>query len=715
VGNAALERGENIMPVVRTPVAVVRCAAVAVLLVLLTVGAACGAGLPNRLCRAEIKPHALSTRITLVFAAPQHYTSSLPPGGRVLLTFPGAAGSLPKRYRNYADARIGNVRAADRGDRLLVGLTFREGGTGVRIIDGTAPNVLIFDVGNFPQQNGTAAMPEGRERIWNGAGKLIREFSPSLKSELPFFPTPGTLIKKLIPAADVGTFLRGEEALYRERGAEAEEVFTSLLDRVPSARAIAAYRLGEAQYQLQKYGSALRWFREGERLWPEYMVESPSIVFCYGDTLARCGEIAAGTRMFERLIVGMADGKYGPLLLVRKGDIMARGGREMDAVALYRTVAAGFPGTRASLLASIRLADRRMFAVNGQDYRTLAGEYKRISRLASETGLKEEALFKWALLEALYGPVHDALAAVVEYGKGFPGGIFANVAKTMREELLVCLYRELDRGGDCKGLVRLALDNQGYLAQCALDRSFIPRISRCFQALGMVREELDLFSSLVETEWPGENTRFLYYRIIENSWTLGELPMTEAAAKVFLARFPADGLAGRVRDRLGWLQYRNGDMAAVSATLAPILVRKEGSSSPESYYYLGKACERQRDPQRAERSMEIYLERIGSAADTTLAADARMVLASGRLARRDRPGALAVFRKGFEVSTGERREMFLYKMGEVEMLDGKYADARACWERLVKEGRDPVWRSLAVQALVEQSWQGRLEMERPSK
>lgn len=703
------------MSFARIPITVLRRAALTMLLLLALGGAADAAGRPNRLCRVEIKSHSLFTRITLVFAENQRCGSAFHPGRGMFLTLPGAAGSLPKRYRGYADSRIGNVWSADRGDRLLVGFSVKGGNIGARILEGTAPNVVIVDAGGFPPQTGAEAMPEGRERIWNGAGKLIREFSPPIKSEIPFFPTPGSLVRKLLPAGDIATFLRGEDALYRGRGAEAEEVFTSLLDHGPMVRAIASYRLGEAQYQLQKFESALRWFREGERLMPEYMVESPSIVFCYGDTLARCGESGAAIRVFDRLIAGLADGKYGPLLLVRKAYILARSGREMDAVAIYRTVAEGFPGSLASLQASMRLADRRLFSVNGDDYRALAAEYRRISQSAGEAGLKEEALFKWALIESLYGPVPDALAAVVEFGKKFPDGVFAKVAKTTREELLVCHFRELDRAGDCRGLVRLALDNQGYLALCAADRSFIPRISQCFQQQGMVREELNLFASLIETEWPGENARFLYYRIIEDSWALGDYPMTEAAAKAFLLKYAGDGLAVGVRDRLGRIQFRNGDLAAVSATLGPILNRGGGAPAAESYYYLGKACERLRDLKRAERSMELFLGRIGNAADTAMAADARVVAAAGKLARGDRKGALAVYRAGFEVSSGERREMFLYKIGDAQMRDGKPGDARASWERLVQEGRDPVWKSLAVQALAELSWRDRLEADRSSK
>jgi hypothetical protein len=73
------------------------------------------------------------------------------------------------------------------------------------------------------------------------------------------------------------------------------------------------------------------------------MVQSPSIVFSYADTLVRNGDTTTGRRMLERLAVGMADTKYGPILLVRMADVMSRGGRGMEAQAIYRTVSSTFP------------------------------------------------------------------------------------------------------------------------------------------------------------------------------------------------------------------------------------------------------------------------------------------------------------------------------------------------------------------------------------
>jgi len=678
--------------------------AAGLVLLLFLAGTAAGETNPaNRLVRMDLRQFARHTRLTLVFSQPPRYTYSTCPGRGMRLTLMDTFGPPLKKFRSYSDRHVAGVSLSNRGDRLVVDCAFRGGDVGVRRVENTDQNLLVFDLGAVGQPNGTAAMPAGRERIWSGAGKLVREFSPPLKSELPFLPTPGTLIRKLLPAGEVQAFLRGEEALYRERGAEAEEVFTTFLGHDRQVRAVAAYRLGEAQYLLQKYESALGWFREGERLWPEYMVESPSIVFSYGDSLARCGEPEGARRMFDRLILGMAESKYGPMLVLRKADILAREGREMDALAMYRNVASAFRGTKAALLASIRLADRSLFRVNGNDYRHLAHEYERIFSLSGDGALKEEALFKRALVEALYGPVAEAADAVAEYERKFPGGVFSNVAKTMREDLVFSLYHEMYAAGDCRGLARLALDNRRYLARCAGEREFIPRVSSCLLSQGMVREELELFSSLVETPWAPVNTRFLYVRIIEDAWTLGELPMAEAASKRFLAIFPRDPMTGHVRERLAALQYRNGDMAAVRNTLAPLLERKAPSASPESYYYLGKACERLGDKVRAEKSMLTYLAAVGGNADTALAADARMVLAAGMAARGNVKGAVAVYRLGFDVSTDERKEMFLYKVGEGELLLGKPDEARSCWDRLLKEGKDPVWKSMAAQALADLS------------
>ncbi|NMC74082.1 MAG: hypothetical protein GYA56_06965 [Geobacteraceae bacterium] len=662
---------------------------------------------PNRMERMEIRSGERFTRMLFLFERAPRYSVAYLPGRQVRITFHETGGALVKKYRVFSDARVSVVSLSDQGDSLRLCFSLKGKAPGIRVLDSIVPNVVTLDVGESLQRGGAASMPRGRESIWAGAGSLVHEFEPSNATELPFFPTPGVVIRKLMTPAEAKLFARGEDALYRERGAEAEEIFTSFVTKENAVRALAAYRLGEAQYLLRKYESSLRWFREGERLHPEFMVQSPSIIFSYADTLVRNGDTAAGRRMLERLAVGMAGTKYGPILLVRMADVMTRGGKGMDALAIYRTVSGSFPSTPAAHLASLRLADRRFSQVTADTYRELSDEYLRIASSVSDPNLKEEAFFKSVLLEAMYGTVSDAADAVAGYEKRYPSGVFMNVTRTMREDLLLLLYRELDRAGDCAGLVRLALENRDYLAKCAGEQSFAPRIDGCLAHAGLIRETLDLFCRLVETEWPLANVPFLYYRIFDASLEIGDSARAEAAGKVFLARFAADGRSAAVRERLAGLQYRNRDLPAVYRTLSPLLGGNGAARHPESYYYFGKACASAGEAAQAERAMLRYLAAVPQEGASFLASDARVVAASARLSRRDSAGAMEMYRAGYEASRGEQREMFLYKMGDLRRSEGSPAEARSLWEQLVREGKDPVWTRLAAQSLADLEWRAK--------
>lgn len=664
---------------------------------------------PNRLYRMGIQSKDKYTRFVFVFASAPHYRISHASDHKIILTFDETSGPLLKKFNAYSDSRVENLHFSDQGTRLRFTFTTKQGLTGLRFLDICLPNVLTLDVGETLQTNGVASMPQGREQIWKGADKLIHDFDPPLLSEIPFYPTPGPLISKFLSGEQLKLFVRGENLLYREKGAEAEEIFSGFLDKQPSLRAIAADRLGEAQYQLQKYESALRWFREGERIWPDYLVQSPSMVFAYADTLGRCGESDKGRKVLERMIAGMSQTQYGPILLVRLADISARGGRESDAIAVYRTVAKAFAGTRAAYLAKTRLADQKFFAVNSTSFRSLADTYHDIYSKTNDPSLKEEALFKAALVTSLYGPTDESVRSVAEYLKKFPAGIFANVAVTMREDLLLLLYRELAAAGNCKELVKLVLDNRGYLARCVGEKDFIPHLSNCFKSLGMVREELEVFSAMADTEWVGPNEAFLYFRIHEDAWALGKLDMAEAAGNLYLSKYPSDDHAEEVRERLGWIQFRNGKMGTAVRTLSPLLHQKTKVLDPSSYYYLGKACEKMLDLTSARKAMSRYLDSLPQGTDTALSADARIVIASAQLSGHETAGALETYRKGFESSHGENRDMFLYKMGEACLALNKQEEARSHWEQLVREGKDPVWKSLGMNALADLSWREELK------
>src|SRR6185369_4448261 len=150
----------------------------------------------------------------------------------------------------------------------------------------------------------------GREKIWSGVEKLLRDFDPPLKSEIPFLPTDRQILKNLLGDSDQQAFMAAEAALYKGHLSEAEEIFTQFAARQTPARSLALYRLGETLYKLQKYPQALAAFRDAERLWPAYLNFNPGVTFCYGDSIARSGDLAAGRMLLGRLIAQLTDKNY---------------------------------------------------------------------------------------------------------------------------------------------------------------------------------------------------------------------------------------------------------------------------------------------------------------------------------------------------------------------------------------------------------------------
>ncbi len=106
----------------------------------------------------------------------------------------------------------------------------------------------------------------GREKIWMGVEKLVRDFDPPLKSEIPFSPTDRQILKKFLSEEEQNDFVAAEAALYKSRLTEAEELFARFSSRQTPIRALALYRLAETWYKLQKYHRPWRLSGSGKAL-----------------------------------------------------------------------------------------------------------------------------------------------------------------------------------------------------------------------------------------------------------------------------------------------------------------------------------------------------------------------------------------------------------------------------------------------------------------
>lgn len=665
------------------------------------------AAIPNHLLRADILPKSAVTRITLSLEIQPQYSLAILPDNRVRLILSDTGGTLFRKFRGYSDTNIGGLVFSRRGQALLV--TFQmAAGRGWRDSSQNDVPAVTIDVGKEFSPPPPHAYLAGREKIWNGVEKLVRDFDPPLKSEFPFVPTDRQILNKLLDEQSQNAFMAAEGALYKGNLSEAEETFAQFAARQTPIRSLALYRLGETYYLLQKYSLALASFREAEKLWPEFINFNPGVTYYYGDSIARGGDLTAARTLLASLIARLADKKFAPVLLVRLADILMRQGHEQEALAVYRTVSENFKDNKARWMALLRLSDRDFLQATPWSYRRLSDVYQEISRQSSDIDLREESHFKFVLLESLHGEAPEALRQIVLFQKKFPRGVYASVCRTMREVLVGQVYLQAVWDKDAAGLIRFVEEQQDYLASCMEQPDFLVKVAHAYEEAGRPIELVKLFSFLLDRQWASTGAPYLYETVEENAELLGDSVMAEKTIRAFLRKFPAHPRSRAMLERLGSLQYAAGKHQEVKDTLLWLLNKGERAQRNESYYFLGRSLWILKQFAPSYKAMELYLALESGRGDkaSRLLPDAYYVAASAREATGDRAGALRLLEAGLRQPVSEKSEPLLYKAGELNLYAGKKQLARSYFEQVVKNGPDPDWIKLAQQALESLDSQG---------
>ena len=655
------------------------------------------ASISNRVQRVEIRPKKGYTRIVLGLENVPNYTITTLTGNRLRISIEDADGPLFKKYRRYSDTNIGGLLFSRRGDNLLV--TFQTvAGAGWRELHADGGSAIILDVGmKFTPPPPRPSAP-GREKIWNGVEKLVRDFDPPLKTDIPFQPTDRQILKSILNDVDQQLFMAAEAALYKGRLSEAEEAFPPFAARQSPIKSLALYRLGETWYKLQKYPQALAAFREAEKIWPAYLNYNPGVTFYYGDSIVRSGDLAAGRVLLANLIGRLADKKFAPTLLVRLGDILARQGHAQESLALYRTVADNFKDNKASYMAQLRLNDREFLQANAMSYHALSNSYQEIALQSGDFEMREESHFKHVLLESLHGEALGALQELTAFQRKFPRGVYVTVVRVMREVLVGQVYHERQWDKDPSALIRFVEEHQEYLAACVELPGFLEKVAAAYTEAGRPIELIKLFSYLVERQWATSGVPYMYEEIANNAELIGDVALAESSLRTFLRRYPSNARVRVIMERLGGLSFAESKYRETKETLLWLLNKGERAQKSESYYYLGRSLWSLKEYSQAAKAIDLYIALAGQSG-ARLLPDAYSVAISVRESTGDRKGALRLLAVGLKLPGSPRSDEFLYKAGEINLLEGKKQLARSYFEQVATKGKDSDWQRLAQQAL----------------
>ena len=655
------------------------------------------ASVSNHLYRIDIHPRKDFTRLTIRLSDSPDYTLAVIPGNRLRIVIQDTSGALFKKLRSYSDKNIGGLVLKKRGDSLMVTFQIAQM-AGWRDLSRPGVTAVTLDVGAPFKAGSPQPSQKGREKIWAGIGKLVRDFDPPLKSEIPFTPTDQQVLKSFLTEEEQKEFMSAESALYKGSLTEAEELFTRFSSRQTKIRPLALYRLAETWYRLQKYPQALAAFREAEKLWPDYLGLNPGVTFYYGDSIARSGELTQARALLASLVARLADKAFAPALLVRLGDILTRQGHELEGRAIYQNVAQHFKHNKASQMALMRLADGEFLQSTPWNYRLIGDIYLKASQQSGDLDMREESHFKHVLLEAIHGEAGEALQMLMRFQRNFPRGVYVAVNRTIREVLVAEVYRSTVWDKDPASLVRFMEEQNEYLAGCVEQPGFLATVTRAYNEAGRPIELVKLLTSLIGRSWAASVAPELYVSIVDNAELIGDTATAERTLKAFLVMFPAHRQARLMTERLGSIYFAAEKHQQVKDTLVWLLKKGERAQRSESFYLLGRSLWELRLYSQAAKSMELFLAST-SGRDPRLVPDAYYVAGSARESLGDRKAALKLFEAALKIPDNKRHEEFTYKTGQINLKEGNTRRAKDLFDQLAKNGKDPDWQKLALQAL----------------
>lgn len=650
----------------------------------------------------KVSPHSYAgyTRLTLALNRTVTYSVATIEGGRVRITLEHTESPLFKRLKGYHDANVANLDLKRRGESVVVTVRPVDVGSGYRVLDEAGGNVVTIDIGPLLKESRQLTVLPGRERILTESVDFFKHFDPPLRPEVPFQPTTRVYLNSIMPKDDVRQFALGESDLYKGKPAEAEGIFKSYLGRELAIRALALYRLAEAYYLLQRYGDAITTFQEAERTWPDFMAYNPASAFFYADAVIRSGDYERGRKRLLALIASIADTPSAPQVAARLAEIMEKRGYEMTATAIYLNLRDYFPNDKAAQMAELKMADRQFFKVDRGNFSELQARYQKLYDKGLEFNLRQEAFFKSALLEGLFGNTDNGIEGAREYEHRYPKGPYLTLMKAMREELILVGYRERFEKKNFPDLIKLVEANREYLPRCLADPLFIPRLVEAYRATGMLRSELALYHYLIGREWAQTSAPLMYMRIIDDAMALSDNAMAESACRNFIFYFPNHEKVWLVREKLGWVVYQKGSLRETVDELNWILDGKHRPEIPESWYYLGKAWLSMRQPIKGARAMAAFITTLKEKKRSSpLLSDAYFSVAVALADAGERKASLSWLKTGAEYVVPEMQDQFIYKMAELQARWGDTASARGNWKIVAEKGTDPLWKKMAAQAL----------------
>ncbi len=396
------------------------------------------------------------------------------------------------------------------------------------------------------------------------------------------------------------------------------------------------------------------------------------------------GEAADCYQRLETLLVNKEQ-----LGLAAYRKLMARlnkGGEDKAALQSgFAQLEAAYPDSEAGLRAAMKKTD--LVYLNSPDYaRSLLERYTEIATQATKRGIREEAMFKQALLHSRLGERAEAVELLQILLREFLSGDVRISAQALLIDLLPQEIKRLAEGGKYVEALVLARQHREFFQKNWIDKKFLGDIAQAYHRIGLFDEAQKLYLYLIEVSGPETRERH-YLPMISAAFDQGSYSLVEDYGSQYLYNYPEG------EDRQAILLLRLRALAADGRLQEALRLLPD--PLPEDVDMLAVAA-----------AIHFRLEDYPQALKVLLT----LRLHQSPLGDRERfMLAECLFRTGaidraepLYADIGESHpfyEQSLFRRAEIARGRGNEQEALSFFSKIVETGKNPLWKKFAEREL----------------
>lgn len=195
-----------------------------------------------------------------------------------------------------------------------------------------------------------------------------------------------------------------------------------------------------------------------------------------------------------------------------------------------------FPGTEAGLRATIKKNDL-LFLQSKERAKEVFASYQAIAEKAQGRLLREETLFKMALVSAETGESAAAVPLLQQLLKEFQSGDVRISAQALLIQLLPGEIRRLVQGQEYVKALVLARQHKGFFEKNLIDSQFLVDAAEAYSRLGLYDEAQKLYLYLMEI-LPADQREALYLPMVEAAFNQGNNALVDDLVAQYVYNYP---------------------------------------------------------------------------------------------------------------------------------------------------------------------------------